>query len=119
PISRPRTRACRSACTGPESAWTEARGPTQVPARGPAVSTRGPSGSVPLVTTPIAARETDDSRRYRPEPSVLSALSSPRLLTREVLAGLVVGLALIPEAIAFSSIAGGADRARDRDRRNT
>jgi hypothetical protein len=43
--------------------------------------------SVPLVTTPIAARETDDSRRCRPEPSVLSALSSPRLLTREVLAG--------------------------------
>src|SRR5699024_4972001 len=34
------------------------------------------------------------------------ALSSPRLLTREVLAGLVVGLALIPEAIAFSIIAG-------------
>src|SRR5699024_11005311 len=42
----------------------------------------------------------------RPEPSVLSALSSPRLLTREVLAGLVVGLPLIPEAIAFSIIAG-------------
>lgn len=77
-----------------------------MPVRGPAVSTRGPSGSVPLVTTPIAARETDDSRRCRPEPSVLSALSSPRLLTREVLAGLVVGLALIPEAIAFSIIAG-------------
>src|SRR5699024_1971552 len=51
-------------------------------------------------------RETDDSRRCRPEPSVLSALSSPRLLTRGVLAGLVVGLALIPEAIAFSIIAG-------------
>nr|WP_217278409.1 SulP family inorganic anion transporter [Brevibacterium permense] len=33
-------------------------------------------------------------------------MTSPRLLTREVLAGLVVGLALIPEAIAFSIIAG-------------
>ncbi|WP_051172023.1 SulP family inorganic anion transporter [Microbacterium indicum] len=38
--------------------------------------------------------------------SVLDALRSPRQLTREVLAGLVVGLALIPEAIAFSIIAG-------------
>ena len=38
--------------------------------------------------------------------SVRDALTSPRLLTREVLAGLVVGLALIPEAIAFSVIAG-------------
>lgn len=38
--------------------------------------------------------------------SVGEALRSPRLLTREVLAGLVVALALIPEAIAFSIIAG-------------
>lgn len=41
-----------------------------------------------------------------PQPSVLAALRSPRILTREALAGLVVGLALIPEAIAFSVIAG-------------
>ncbi|MCX7521455.1 SulP family inorganic anion transporter [Microbacterium sp. STN6] len=38
--------------------------------------------------------------------TVLGALRSPRLLTREVLAGLVVALALIPEAISFSIIAG-------------
>ncbi|GAA4777532.1 SulP family inorganic anion transporter [Microbacterium gilvum] len=38
--------------------------------------------------------------------AVLRTLRSPRLLTREVLAGLVVALALIPEAIAFSIIAG-------------
>ncbi len=38
--------------------------------------------------------------------SVLGALRNPKLLTREVLAGLVVGLALIPEAISFSIIAG-------------
>ena len=44
--------------------------------------------------------------RYRPQPSVLTALKSPRILTREVLAGLVVALALIPEAISFSIIAG-------------
>ena len=44
--------------------------------------------------------------RYRIEPTVLQALRNPRLLTREVLAGLVVALALIPEAIAFSIIAG-------------
>ena len=34
------------------------------------------------------------------------ALTTPRILIREVLAGLVVGLALIPEAISFSIIAG-------------
>ena len=39
-------------------------------------------------------------------PSVLEALRSPRLLRTEVLAGLVVALALIPEAISFSIIAG-------------
>ncbi|MDJ1114892.1 SulP family inorganic anion transporter [Microbacterium dauci] len=48
----------------------------------------------------------DDASRYRIEPTVLQALRSPRLLTREVLAGLVVAIALIPEAIAFSIIAG-------------
>ena len=45
-------------------------------------------------------------KRYKAEPSVLTALRSPRLLTREVLAGLVVAMALIPEAISFSIIAG-------------
>ena len=49
---------------------------------------------------------TDDRDRYRPEPSVLTALRTPRVLTREALAGLVVALALIPEAISFSIIAG-------------
>ncbi|MGA7148086.1 MAG: SulP family inorganic anion transporter, partial [Microbacterium sp.] len=48
----------------------------------------------------------DPAIRYRIEPTVLQALRSPRLLTREVLAGLVVAIALIPEAIAFSIIAG-------------
>ncbi|MBG6216438.1 SulP family sulfate permease [Arthrobacter sp. CAN_A6] len=38
--------------------------------------------------------------------SVTRTLRSPRLLKTEVLAGLVVALALIPEAIAFSIIAG-------------
>jgi SulP family sulfate permease len=38
--------------------------------------------------------------------TVRSALRSPRLLRTEVLAGLVVALALIPEAISFSIIAG-------------
>jgi len=48
----------------------------------------------------------DAAERYRIEPTVLQALRSPRILTREVLAGLVVAIALIPEAIAFSIIAG-------------
>ncbi|MFO7689489.1 MAG: SulP family inorganic anion transporter [Cryobacterium sp.] len=47
-----------------------------------------------------------DKNRYRADPSVLTALRSPKLLTREALAGLVVAMALIPEAIAFSIIAG-------------
>ncbi len=47
-----------------------------------------------------------ERERYRPRPSVLEALRSPRILTKEVLAGLVVALALIPEAISFSIIAG-------------
>ncbi|RLP74938.1 SulP family inorganic anion transporter [Mycetocola tolaasinivorans] len=38
--------------------------------------------------------------------TVASALRSPRLLSRELLAGLVVAMALIPEAISFSIIAG-------------
>jgi SulP family sulfate permease len=37
---------------------------------------------------------------------VVDTLRQPRLLLREVLAGLVVGLALIPEAISFSIVAG-------------
>ena len=40
------------------------------------------------------------------QPGVREALRSPRLLRTEVLAGLVVALALIPEAISFSIIAG-------------
>ena len=53
------------------------------------------------VTSPI-----NDKDRYRPEPSVRTALKPPRILIREMLAGLVVALALIPEAISFSIIAG-------------
>jgi SulP family sulfate permease len=41
-----------------------------------------------------------------PVTSVLGALRSPRLLKTEALSGLVVALALIPEAISFSIIAG-------------
>ncbi len=40
------------------------------------------------------------------EPTVLQALRSPRLLRIEVLAGLVTALALIPEALSFSILAG-------------
>ena len=48
----------------------------------------------------------DAPNRYKSEPSVMTALRTPRILTREVLAGLVVAMALIPEAISFSIIAG-------------
>ncbi len=51
-------------------------------------------------------QKSDAPGRYTPDPSVMTALKSPRILTREVLAGLVVAMALIPEAISFSIIAG-------------
>ncbi len=54
----------------------------------------------------IAPKTTAAVDRYKPDPSVLTALRSPKILTREVLAGLVVAMALIPEAISFSIIAG-------------
>ncbi|MHB1065545.1 MAG: SulP family inorganic anion transporter [Georgenia sp.] len=63
------------------------------------------------VTSPLAqrTRQTPEARkRARTEDvtSVLGALRSPKRLRTEVLAGLVVALALIPEAISFSIIAG-------------
>ncbi len=54
----------------------------------------------------VTATTDEDKSRYRPDPSVLTALKTPRILTQEILAGLVVALALIPEAISFSIIAG-------------
>ncbi|MDJ0317314.1 SulP family inorganic anion transporter [Arthrobacter antibioticus] len=56
----------------------------------------------------MAVKTAGDSPVITPEQlqSVLGALKSPRRLKTEVLAGLVVALALIPEAIAFSIIAG-------------
>lgn len=44
--------------------------------------------------------------RVRNRFTVLSALRSPRQLSREVLAGLVTTLALVPEVISFSLVAG-------------
>ncbi|QZH64682.1 SulP family inorganic anion transporter [Mycolicibacterium farcinogenes] len=49
---------------------------------------------------------TTDAATPHEQQSVLAALRSPRRLRTEVLAGLVVALALIPEAISFSIIAG-------------
>lgn len=54
----------------------------------------------------VVSASADQPARYRIEPTVWQALRSPRLLTRETLGGLVVAIALIPEAIAFSIIAG-------------
>jgi len=53
-----------------------------------------------------AAEKTIQRNRNRPEPSVWTAIRTPKTLSREVLAGLVVALALIPEAISFSILAG-------------
>ncbi|TPV52524.1 SulP family inorganic anion transporter [Pseudarthrobacter phenanthrenivorans] len=56
----------------------------------------------------MAAKTAGDAPAYTPEQlqSVRETLKSPRRLKTEVLGGLVVALALIPEAIAFSIIAG-------------
>ncbi|HBH57015.1 MAG TPA: sodium-independent anion transporter, partial [Arthrobacter bacterium] len=56
----------------------------------------------------MAVTQADHPAAFTPEQlqSVRGALMSPRRLKTEVLAGLVVALALIPEAIAFSIIAG-------------
>ncbi|MFJ5696237.1 SulP family inorganic anion transporter [Arthrobacter sp. NPDC093125] len=56
----------------------------------------------------MAVKTAADAPAYTPEQlqSVRGTLMSPRRLKTEVLAGLVVALALIPEAIAFSIIAG-------------
>lgn len=59
-----------------------------------------------MTSTSTSTSTAEDKSRYRADPSVLTALKNPRLLTREALAGLVVALALIPEAISFSIIAG-------------
>lgn len=48
----------------------------------------------------------DRPRLVRQSVTVLSALRSPRQLTREVLAGMVTTLALVPEVISFSIVAG-------------
>ncbi|WP_376783706.1 SulP family inorganic anion transporter [Arsenicicoccus bolidensis] len=64
-------------------------------------------------TTPSAAETRGGERGFPLVPdagdrdtSTLAALRDPRRLKTEVLAGLVVALALIPEAISFSIIAG-------------
>lgn len=56
----------------------------------------------------MAVKTAGNSPAFTPEQlqSVRGALLSPRRLKTEVLGGLVVALALIPEAIAFSIIAG-------------
>ncbi len=56
----------------------------------------------PPAPSPATRHEVDPGAA----PSVRAALRSPRMLRTEVLAGLVVALALIPEAISFSIIAG-------------
>ena len=63
------------------------------------------------MSVPAAAASTTSITHSAPDNSVRTALRSPRLLRTEVLAGLVVALALIPEAISFSIIA-GVDPAR-------
>jgi len=54
-----------------------------------------------MTSAPASSR-----RAFSDSPSVLSTLRSPRLLSREVLAGIITTLALIPEVISFSVIAG-------------
>ena len=55
---------------------------------------------------PADSPTTQGAPTDNPEYSVRAVLRSPRLLRTEVLGGLVVALALIPEAISFALIAG-------------
>src|SRR5690625_981509 len=68
----------------------------------------GESVSSPLAGLRRNGRSPMERRKARTEDvtSVIGALRDPRKLRTEVLAGLVVALALIPEAISFSIIAG-------------
>lgn len=50
--------------------------------------------------------DTQTAARAVPELSVAHVLRTPRLLMRETLAGVLTALALIPEVISFSVIAG-------------
>lgn len=58
------------------------------------------------MTDTALARE--NTARYRIEPTVLQALRSPRLLTREALAGLVVAIAFLGGRPAMITAATGA-----------
>jgi SulP family sulfate permease len=64
-----------------------------------------PQHDRPLNDRPLNDRPEHDDR-VLDEGSVRDAFRSPRRLKTEVLAGLVVALALVPEAISFSIIAG-------------
>lgn len=55
---------------------------------------------------PIMTNQTEPAARHAHENSLRTVLRSPRLIQREVLAGVVTALALIPEVISFSLIAG-------------
>jgi SulP family sulfate permease len=61
---------------------------------------------VPSSLTRLVLAATVGTPEHHDDARVLHALRNPRILTREVLGGLVVGLALIPEAISFSIVAG-------------
>ncbi len=58
------------------------------------------------MSTPALPRAAVQDSALNTEPTVRAVLRSPRLLRTEVLGGLVVALALIPESISFSIIAG-------------
>lgn len=60
------------------------------------------------MTSPAVAPEVTRQHSQGQPDSVRSLLRSPRRLKTEILAGLVVALALIPEAISFSILAGVA-----------
>jgi len=62
-----------------------------------------------IMTSPASPSITDASDQATSDPPgdrCLDVLRSPRLLTRELLAGVITSLALIPEVISFSVISG-------------
>ncbi|MEO2095834.1 MAG: SulP family inorganic anion transporter [Brachybacterium sp.] len=59
-----------------------------------------------MTSTSAAPAETTHAHSQEQPDTVRSALRNPRQLKSEILAGIVVALALIPEAISFSILAG-------------
>src|SRR5699024_11060301 len=96
----PSSGSTRSPCAAAPTVRNRSRAGARLPGPPPPTDERS---SLMSTGTPAPAHGPPTDH---PAHSVRAALRSPRMLRTEVLGGLVVALALIPEAISFSLIAG-------------